>query len=100
MCGVFGIVLNKSGNVCNLIIEGLIQLQNRGYDSAGLCVIKNGKLDVHKYASTSTLSAIEKLKNACLEMDEEAFIGIGHNRGATHGVKNDTNAHPLLSNNK
>jgi len=100
MCGVFGIVLNKSGNVCNLIIEGLIQLQNRGYDSAGLCVIKNGKLDVHKYASTSTLSAIEKLKNACLEMDEEAFIGIGHNRWATHGIKNDTNAHPHLSNNK
>ena len=44
MCGIFGIVLNNNNeNIYNLIINGLIQLQNRGYDSAGVCIIKNNK---------------------------------------------------------
>ena len=45
MCGIFGIVLNNNNeNIYNLIINGLIQLQNRGYDSAGICMIKNNKI--------------------------------------------------------
>ena len=100
MCGIFGIVLNNNNeNIYNLIIDGLIQLQNRGYDSAGICVIKNNKFEVNKCASTNKLNALDKLMNMTdiKELKDNIYIGIGHNRWATHGVKNDTNAHPHLS---
>ena len=100
MCGIFGIVLNNNNeNIYNLIIDGLIQLQNRGYDSAGVCVIKNNKFEVNKCASTNKLNALDKLMSMTdiKESKDDTYIGIGHNRWATHGVKNDTNAHPHLS---
>lgn len=100
MCGIFGIVLNNNNeNIYNLIINGLIQLQNRGYDSAGVCIIKNNKFEVNKCASTNKLNALDKLMNMTdiKELKDNIYIGIGHNRWATHGVKNDTNAHPHLS---
>jgi glucosamine--fructose-6-phosphate aminotransferase (isomerizing) len=103
MCGIFGIVLNNNNNnnenIYNLIINGLIQLQNRGYDSAGICLIKNNKFEVNKCASTNKLNAIDKLMSMTdiKESKDNTYIGIGHNRWATHGVKNDTNAHPHLS---
>ena len=64
MCGIFGIVLSQqnSENIYNLIINGLIQLQNRGYDSCGLSVLNNEKtFDVVKCASTNEINAIDKL---------------------------------------
>jgi glucosamine--fructose-6-phosphate aminotransferase (isomerizing) len=100
MCGIFGIVLNNDNeNICTLIINGLIQLQNRGYDSAGVCVIKNNKFEVNKCASTNKLNALDKLMcmTSIKEPKDNTYIGIGHNRWATHGVKNDVNAHPHLS---
>jgi glucosamine--fructose-6-phosphate aminotransferase (isomerizing) len=100
MCGIFGIVLNNNNeNIYNLIINGLIQLQNRGYDSAGVCIIKNDKFEVNKCASTNKINALDKLMNMknIKELKDDVYIGIGHNRWATHGVKNDTNAHPHLS---
>jgi glucosamine--fructose-6-phosphate aminotransferase (isomerizing) len=100
MCGIFGIVLNNNNeNIYNLIINGLIQLQNRGYDSAGVCTIKNDKFEVNKCASTNKQNALEKLMSmtSIKELKDNVCIGIGHNRWATHGVKNDTNAHPHLS---
>lgn len=100
MCGIIGIVLNTNENIYNLMINSLIQLQNRGYDSAGLSVINNNKIDIYKYASTNEEDSIKKLMNLNLAKNEDISIGIGHNRWATHGVKNDTNAHPHLSNNK
>lgn len=100
MCGIFGIVLNKSENIniYNLVIDGLMQLQNRGYDSAGICLIKNDQFEVTKYASTNKINALDKLVSLKLNSINSA-IAIGHNRWATHGMKNDTNAHPHLSNN-
>ena len=100
MCGIFGIVINnKPINIYNLILDGLQQLQNRGYDSAGLSVIRNNKFDIHKYASTNTIDALLKLRDLKLEhLEEEVSIGIGHNRWATHGIKNDANSHPHMSN--
>jgi glucosamine--fructose-6-phosphate aminotransferase (isomerizing) len=100
MCGIFSIVLNNNENIYDLIISGLVQLQNRGYDSAGISVMNDKTIEVHKYASTSEEDSIIKLKNLGLGQKEKFYIGIGHNRWATHGVKNDKNAHPHLSNNK
>jgi glucosamine--fructose-6-phosphate aminotransferase (isomerizing) len=78
----------------------LFQLQNRGYDSSGLSVLNKGKIQTYKYASTVTESSLDKLKNLNLIKTEndEIYQGIGHNRWATHGIKNDINAHPHLSN--
>ena len=99
MCGIFGILLNNSNeNIIDLIINGLSQLQNRGYDSAGLSVINDKMIKVYKYASTTEEDAITKLSSLNLEKAKSANIGIGHNRWATHGIKNDINAHPHLSN--
>jgi glucosamine--fructose-6-phosphate aminotransferase (isomerizing) len=98
MCGIFGIISNKSVNIYELIINGLIQLQNRGYDSAGLCVLNEKNFEIHKYSSTNQICAIDKLKNLNLKEKKDTYIGFGHNRWATHGIKNDINAHPHLSN--
>ena len=102
MCGIFGILTTKSNkeNIYDKIINGLFQLQNRGYDSSGLSVLNKGKIETYKYASTVTESSLDKLKNLKLTQcdDDEIYQGIGHNRWATHGIKNDANAHPHLSN--
>ena len=78
MCGIFGIVIMKKNNIYDLVVNGLIQLQNRGYDSAGLAVIRNDLINVHKYASTDTCDALIKLKELThLPIEEEINIGIG-----------------------
>ena len=99
MCGIFGILTSlKNENIFKIIIEALIQLQNRGYDSTGICTLYNNTFEIHKYASTLKTSSIDKLLSLNLESD--SHIGIGHNRWATHGAKNDINAHPHVSNDK
>ena len=102
MCGIFGIVLNtkniKKTDICDLLINGLLQLQNRGYDSAGICSIQNDQFTINKYASTNNINALDKLVS--MKLNYNADIGIGHNRWATHGMKTDINAHPHLSNDK
>ena len=102
MCGIFVILTTKSNkeNIYNKIIDGLFQLQNRGYDSSGLSVLNKDKIGTYKYASTASESSLDKLKNLNLSHSEtdEIYQGIGHNRWATHGIKNDANAHPHLSN--
>jgi glucosamine--fructose-6-phosphate aminotransferase (isomerizing) len=97
MCGIFGIVLNNDENIYTLIFSGLFQLQNRGYDSSGISVINDDLIDVHKYASTDE-DSLRKLER--IPQRKHVYSGMGHNRWATHGIKNDANAHPHMSNNK
>ena len=89
MCGIMGYVGPK--NALPYIIEGLRCLEYRGYDSAGIAVIKDGSLTQRKNAGR--LSELEVL----LETQPlQGTIGIGHTRWATHGEPNNENAHPHM----
>ncbi|AYV78536.1 MAG: glucosamine-fructose-6-phosphate aminotransferase [Edafosvirus sp.] len=90
MCGIVGYLGNCK--CFNYIINGLEILQNRGYDSIGICSIYEKKLFLNKYASCESVNAITKLKTE--EKYHQGFIGIGHTRWSTHGGKTDKNAHP------
>lgn len=87
MCGIVGYI-GKEKKALDVLINGLEHLEYRGYDSAGVAYIYNGKLTIKKESGR-----IAKLK-ANLDFDNHANIGIGHTRWATHGVPNKTNAHP------
>lgn len=98
MCGILGIIIkNNDKELIKYMLEGLIQLQNRGYDSSGLCILDNNNFNVIKYASTDEISSIDKIKKEIKDNSFSAKICIGHNRWATHGGKTDYNAHPHLS---
>ncbi len=89
MCGIIGYIGNK--NIVPLLLNGLKKLEYRGYDSAGLCVLNNGKLNVvKKQGKISQLAKEPKLNNI------KGNIGIAHSRWATHGEPNELNAHPHL----
>ena len=86
MCGIIGYVGRE---LCiPKIIHGLQSLEYRGYDSAGIAYISKGKIKTIK--EKGKIINLEKLLN----FDEEAYLGIGHTRWATHGVANKINAHP------
>ncbi|GGA53870.1 glutamine--fructose-6-phosphate aminotransferase [isomerizing] [Nitratireductor aestuarii] len=90
MCGIVGIVGQKP--VAPLIVDALKRLEYRGYDSAGVATIEGGRLDRRR--------AEGKLVNLehCIQASPlPGKIGIGHTRWATHGVPNETNAHPHFS---
>jgi glucosamine--fructose-6-phosphate aminotransferase (isomerizing) len=92
MCGIVGIVGNMP--VAPLIVDALKRLEYRGYDSAGVATIENGHLERRR--------AEGKLINLERRLGAEplgGLIGIGHTRWATHGVPNETNAHPHISDN-
>jgi len=87
MCGIVGYLGNQ--NPKNIIIDGLKKLEYRGYDSAGVAIIHDGK--------TKRIRAQGKLKALEDKVQNEAFnghVGIGHTRWATHGAPNERNAHP------
>jgi glutamine---fructose-6-phosphate transaminase (isomerizing) len=87
MCGIVGYLGTQ--NPKTVIIEGLKKLEYRGYDSAGVAIIHDGK--------TKRIRAQGKLKALEDKVQNEAFnghVGIGHTRWATHGAPNERNAHP------
>ncbi len=90
MCGIVGIVGNRP--VAPLLVDALKRLEYRGYDSAGVATLDNDVLDRRR--------AQGKLVNLEKRLEDETLpgnIGIGHTRWATHGVPNETNAHPHFS---
>lgn len=87
MCGIVGIVGNKP--VAERLVDALKRLEYRGYDSAGVATINDGKLD-RRRAEGKLFNLETKLAGDPLPGN----IGIAHTRWATHGVPNETNAHP------
>ncbi|MCP9233517.1 glutamine--fructose-6-phosphate transaminase (isomerizing) [Mesorhizobium sp. M0833] len=90
MCGIVGIVGNSP--VAPLIVDALKRLEYRGYDSAGVATIEHGRLD-RRRAEGKLVNLERRLKDEPLD----GMIGIGHTRWATHGVPNESNAHPHFS---
>ncbi|ADV68444.1 glutamine--fructose-6-phosphate transaminase (isomerizing) [Deinococcus maricopensis] len=87
MCGIVGYIGQR--NAQDVLISGLAKLEYRGYDSAGVAVCTDNGIQVRKKAG--------KLANLSTELEGTPLtgtLGIGHTRWATHGLPNDTNAHP------
>lgn len=88
MCGIVGYIGTKQA--APIILDGLTKLEYRGYDSAGMAIYDGNKINITK--SVGRLKILENLTHGGETM--QGICGIGHTRWATHGVPNDTNAHP------
>ncbi len=91
MCGIVGIIGREP--VAPMLVEALKRLEYRGYDSAGVATLEEGKLD-RRRAEGKLINLDRKLRQEPLD----GFVGIGHTRWATHGIPNEANAHPHFSN--
>jgi glucosamine--fructose-6-phosphate aminotransferase (isomerizing) len=92
MCGIVGYIGYREAYP--ILINGLKRLEYRGYDSAGVALL-NGDLNVYKIKGK-----VNDLENFASNKNLSGNIGMGHTRWATHGVPNDVNAHPHLSNSR
>ncbi|MBP3706241.1 MAG: glutamine--fructose-6-phosphate aminotransferase, partial [Clostridia bacterium] len=94
MCGIVGFVGKK--HAAPILLEGLLKLEYRGYDSAGIAVLEDNKISVSK--TTQRIKDLyDKTNNG---KDMSCNIGIGHTRWATHGAPTEFNAHPHLNEDK
>ena len=92
MCGIVGYTGHRKAY--DIVINGLKRLEYRGYDSAG--VILEGDNDTFELRKTK--GTVSDLVEISKELQDFAHVGMGHTRWATHGVPNDINSHPHLSN--
>ncbi|HET6546026.1 MAG TPA: glutamine--fructose-6-phosphate transaminase (isomerizing) [Rhodanobacteraceae bacterium] len=90
MCGIVAAVARR--DVVPLLIQGLKALEYRGYDSAGLSVLENGRL-----ARVRAVGKVRELEALHASAPVGGATGIAHTRWATHGVPNTVNAHPQVS---
>lgn len=91
MCGIVGYIGHRKA--FDIVIKGLKRLEYRGYDSAGIMLYDGEDLKVSK-----TKGKVSDLETKSEEITKNGTIGMGHTRWATHGVPNDVNSHPHLSN--
>jgi glucosamine--fructose-6-phosphate aminotransferase (isomerizing) len=87
MCGIIGYIGGKQ--VLPILIDGLRRLEYRGYDSAGVAVVRDGTIEVRRSAGK-----LSRLEDALRTNPLEGAYGIGHTRWATHGRPTEENAHP------
>ncbi|MDE3116019.1 MAG: glutamine--fructose-6-phosphate aminotransferase, partial [Pseudomonadota bacterium] len=87
MCGIVGIAGTR--DVAPLIVEALKRLEYRGYDSAGVATLAEGRI-----ARRRSPGKLTQLDAVLQERPLPGVTGIGHTRWATHGAPNETNAHP------
>lgn len=90
MCGIVGYIGER--NATPIILNGLKKLEYRGYDSAGIAVLTDGKIEVRRNAGK-----LGNLESNLLSEPVSGTLGIGHTRWATHGEPSARNAHPHLS---
>ena len=88
MCGIIGYI-GRNNNVGEVLLEGLKRLEYRGYDSAGIAIVRDGALVAEK-----TPGKIARLEEKLKGVDLSGTLGIAHTRWATHGEPNTVNAHP------
>lgn len=91
MCGIVGYVGEKK--VTPLLLESLEKLEYRGYDSAGIALVSEKGIEIHK--TRGRIADLRSLVEGC--KDNNCTVGIGHTRWATHGEPSDVNSHPHLS---
>lgn len=87
MCGIVAYIGNR--DAMPILMEGLKRLEYRGYDSAGVAIIRDGKLHIRR--AVGRISALEERLDRSLD---GAKIGMAHTRWATHGAPTEINAHP------
>lgn len=89
MCGIVGYIGPRQATP--IILNGLKRLEYRGYDSAGIAVLQDGKIEVRRDAGK-----LSRLNELVTQWPLEGNVGIGHTRWATHGAPSARNAHPHL----
>jgi glucosamine--fructose-6-phosphate aminotransferase (isomerizing) len=87
MCGIVGAV--SSRNITKILVEGLRRLEYRGYDSAGLAIVNDHKLEIRKEQGK-----VINLEKSLATLPTQGSTGIAHTRWATHGKPTTQNAHP------
>ena len=92
MCGIIG--FSGREEAAPILLNGLSRMEYRGYDSAGIAV-RSEKWGIQAKKAQGRLEALYKLTHGGTDLDGP--LGIGHTRWATHGVPNDINAHPHVS---
>ena len=97
MCGIVGYIGPK--NSTPILVSGLEKLEYRGYDSAGVAKVVDGKFEV--YRAEGKLANLRQLLTEANQLEAESkqalSVGIGHTRWATHGRPSETNAHPHVA---
>ena len=91
MCGIVGYIGKRQA--APILLEGLAKLEYRGYDSAGIAVYHEGRIDMVK--AKGRLKVLTELTHDGRTL--EGTVGIGHTRWATHGSPSDKNAHPHIN---